>query len=390
MQANETATGEAAVATKNSTLYEVLNVPFPKFFAHYDEYIFALIFIGFFAARKILTGKAFTPYESKGYRRFVERVSTSVLPSDIIIDDRLKPILIAGLYYSVTLLLFLTGFVLLAETGNTNHSYALSFSASLLQDLFFFGIVGVALTYLTMRNPGTAHPEERIGYLLNSPMVSDTVRRAVFDSVAPNLIYCKKLHIKVNFVEYCEDIDAFRVEILSTSLFFNTINDQVIKDEKNLFILETDRLKIDPSKHEGFETNGAITGLKFRFASNDQYRDEIVSDIKVDKKYEHPVSIYCDGGTSYESVYSYWVWHKIGREHFWRTKRFVDEFTLQMKNETNFDIRFKCLIEHEGSIKKQKPQEEILTPNDRKEYTFTQMKPNHHRLFKLIGAERKK
>lgn len=380
--------GDAAASlTVMGKVYDALGLP--AWLINYDQILFLALFALYFILRKALTGNVFSQ-KKEGLQQFVEKVSKVVLSERHSINNKLKPILVSGLYFSIIASVFAGGFLLLSDRGTLGHSYLMSFSASLAEDVFFFGVVGIALTYLTVRNPGEDHPEVRIGYLLNSDMVSENVRNAVFETISPHLIYCKKLYIKANIVDYCEELGAVRVEILSTSYFFNTISDKKVVDDKAHFILNTDNLKIDKRKHGRFSSNGAITSLKFRFGKNDRYRDEIVTDKMVDDIYEHPVSIYCNGGESYESIYTYWVWHQIGKEHYWKTKRFVDELVLNIKNETQYDIRFKCLLRCGVDDNGEEPCEELLTPDTRKEYSFRELKPNHHRLFELMAVENKR
>ena len=302
----------------------------------WDQYLVLGLLFVWLLLGLIFRRPLWTPFRSM-FPQFVDQLASTLLDRKAVLKTQYRSALADGLYFSLVALTATSIFLWLAEDGSFGRSYVVGFSSSLLQDLFLFGIVGFAIAYLGRKDPSEDNAVTRMGYMLNSEGVTDEVRQSIFSQIAPQLVFCSSMELSFTFEEASDAIGAIRVSGECHREFFNSINDREIKDTGQRFMLETDGLKILKKDHPKHAVNGQISLVSYRL--KDGKTDYLQKDsIDVDKSKEIRKPILCPGGGEFETDFAFWVWHKVGKSYYWKSRHYTNEFNLVFENKTDHPI----------------------------------------------------
>jgi len=255
------------------------------------------------------------------------------------------------------------------STSSAGGSFLLSLSASFLEDLVFFAVVGAIALLVSIRDPSAEPLESRLGYLFNGSRISVEARRHVEENIKREGTYCPKYVYVIEYGAADTTIDAIKATVDASREIFNMIRDHaIVYDDK--YEIFTDNIANAPGGVQGELLTVTLTGC-----SGDN-QNNVVSAIPITQaslvkqlQFELPA----DGAAQFN--YKYWVWHKRGENFVFSCKRYTENVQIRVVNRTSQDLKLDCLI-HKKQV--------VLTPNSQHLYTFTHAMAVKKPLFKLL------
>lgn len=103
--------------------------------------------------------------------------------------------------YITLLFLYVVVIILLKLKVIPEGAFEISFAASLLEDLIFFGILGLVTLYLSVRKPDEEDFHLRVTSLANGKKVTQQAHKYLSEAIRSILAYNEKLEIKIKIKE---------------------------------------------------------------------------------------------------------------------------------------------------------------------------------------------
>ena len=113
---------------------------------------------------------------------------------------------------------------------------AIGFVTSLVEDLFFFGLVGLALAIAQFSNTGGDSLNLRLRRLFSNPGVDDAVISYFVDQVRRNGVYAERANHHVTVLEYDRARRAYRLDFENDYLLHNAFGDQLYEADMTMEI----------------------------------------------------------------------------------------------------------------------------------------------------------
>jgi hypothetical protein len=252
-----------------------------------------------------------------------------------------------------------------------------SYSASLLEDVIFFGLIGYITIYVTTKLPEDENLNTRIKALANNKSVGEKAKHFLFEYVKKFLVYSSQNNAILIIKEYDKVSNSIKIFCDFSGDYVNMCKDEVYTIFNFAFIVEPNE-KVENSY-------GYISYLGIEEINSDNKNVVIQNDIfelKNIHKYEKYINFDISKNSSANWKMSFATWGKLNTDRqndknwfFLRCRSFTESFTAVIKNETSIDI--KCdvrylnrdenskskKVENNGIISKSKTENTILGNN---------------------------
>lgn len=107
-----------------------------------------------------------------------------------------------GIYYNQTTAFF---------DARGGSDFGKSYASSLLEDIIFFGIIGLVTTIVTAQRAEDRNFVSRVRSLANKSNISDEARDSITEKVRALLAYYNEIKIRLKIVDYNETIKAYKI-----------------------------------------------------------------------------------------------------------------------------------------------------------------------------------
>jgi hypothetical protein len=218
--------------------------------------------------------------------------------------------------------------------GANSGSFFLSFFASLIEDTLFFLIVGVTTFILSLRDPGREPLEVKLRYLFPTAANSSAFLNYARSEVQRVAGACRSGTQRIKVTEYSSKHNAYKIYFSCTYVIENKFDVDQYEDEFDAFV-EPERFVACPEKPEPL---GQVLKLEFEENGGTKVRHvDFPIDI-LSKDYDQKIRMVLAPRKQGELSWGFWLWCEVGREHYLRLGRFVDEFISTIENATNIPI----------------------------------------------------
>ncbi|QNR25677.1 hypothetical protein [Croceimicrobium hydrocarbonivorans] len=245
--------------------------------------------------------------------------------------------------------------VKLSEADFENRDYHISFSASLAEDIIFFGIVGVIIFILTKRDGSELSLKERINrILLTNKNNNRSAKDYLFDQISPILAYNESSEISVELTQLKPDESLIKI--------YADVKHRILNMCSNdSFIIPKNTIGIESSYLVGLDYGTVYhASIKNEKPSVDASEDQIIIDSKPGiplktKIYEHPIrpfTISKNGAAIAQMSWS--IWEKLDGNKdddgfYISNKRFTNKIDLTVSNKTPQDLKITLELRHAKS-----------------------------------------
>jgi hypothetical protein len=215
-----------------------------------------------------------------------------------------------------------------AEIASQPSNFGLSFLASLLEDIVFFGLVGTAALLAQFYFVRGEILRKRVQNLFSNPDVSYPAIAYIEDQVRTAAIYCSSASTTLEVLEYREDLRAYRVSFHNRYVLRNMFGDVAYEADLSA--------EIAPDLvRDNIRPLAEVVVLRVTHA-----------DGRVENFVDGPVEIEKDGHSQPitlrlprkgEAVYEmeWWSWTSNRGNSGFSIKRFSEDVRVQLKNRTN-------------------------------------------------------
>ena len=228
-----------------------------------------------------------------------------------------------------------------------NDSYVISFLASLLEDLIFFGFVGFLVFWSTIKKNSDEPFKVRVKALANNEKVNKLrIESSLEDVIAEALAYCQYVNLLIEIKDYCEKNNCILLSIKIDARIVNMCKDIDYSLRTAYFVEPGEKVN---------GTYGSIQAMgiynandvedKQVFYENDNY--ELLEPDIVRKTFNFAIAK--NGEAISKTGYTIWVkadknFSDVDNWYFFQLTRFADEFNLTFRNHTNSNILFKYRV----------------------------------------------
>ena len=221
-----------------------------------------------------------------------------------------------------------------------------SYSASLLEDIIFFGFIGFAALIISTKRPEDDDYDNRIKSLANNKQVGDKARFFLSDLIKELLAYSSRQDVRLVIKDY--DVSTNCIKL------FSDYNGEIINMCKDLHFPIFDMyFSIEPN--ECVNNNyGHISYLGIIDNKSNQKQilvEREIYEFKDKSPYKKSFNIEISGNSSANWQMSFVTWGKLDTErnindnwYFVKVKNYTESVTVVIDNETTND--FKCDIRY--------------------------------------------
>lgn len=268
-------------------------------------------------------------------------------------------ILVGALYYIYKI----NGFV----DAETKINFFLSFSASLLEDLVFFFLIGIIIFIITLKRMEDNEIDVRLDTVINSPNVTASAREFFRSETKSVLAFYEKYDVLIKIMEYNEEVGAYKIYLSVYGIIDNMCEDVQFNVQTNAFV-ETG-VKIDDSW-------GELTIFYIKdIISGKSAGEPIGIPIQLKEKgYNKTTPLLISKSGKAEYRLGFGVWSKYNQKDdlfLTSVDRFVDSYNLIIENglEEEVSFEFSAKIEY---------QNELHLQETRVLQTLTKLDPHNH------------
>jgi len=221
--------------------------------------------------------------------------------------------------------------------------FILSFSASLLEDLIFFFLIGIVLFILTLKKPEDNELDVRLDTVISSPNVTASARDYFRDETKSALAFYERSEVIIKISQFNEKNKTYKLFFNIYSVIINMCKDIHFELETNAYVIP------------GLEVNGDygdITILEIKDKLTNNQAGELPVGIPIPLKkigYDKtiPLRISANGKADYKFGFRIWSGYNQNERLFYTTvDRFTDSYNLSIVNdlENNFSFYVKVLL----------------------------------------------
>ncbi|MEQ9423443.1 MAG: hypothetical protein RJQ09_03420 [Cyclobacteriaceae bacterium] len=225
--------------------------------------------------------------------------------------------------------------------GILNPSFFESLHASFVEDLIFFGIIGLAAFILTSRNPADEPIDSRLKSLFNGKNLTDNAYKH-FRDVTTKMSFNKNSEVVFTLKKLSTNNEAVKVHIKYTGTIANLYKDLEFK-VVDAFTVE--------SGSEFDNSSGEITSLSFKAKETNEpsiYISGEVVELKPNSKWKMNVDEEVPRNGELIMDFQYYLWVKLIQEEesitedhqLWHVQNtYTDRGNFMVQNDLDQDIR---------------------------------------------------
>lgn len=187
-----------------------------------------------------------------------------------------------------------------------DESLYISFLASSWEDIIFFGLVGLAITFFSLRHPKADALQHRIQNLYSFNKVTPAMQNSVIEDIEKHSLYSKENTIDIRITEFNHELDAFKIFVRQTMKLESMIHDLAVSYKRPL---EFEFDDFDVEVPNGIQ--GKIVRATFKLDNIEKakilYEDEVLMD---DSLVEREINEIIPVGQSAVIDLEYWLWSR--------------------------------------------------------------------------------
>lgn len=285
-------------------------------------------------------------------------------------DARLRVLSIGlGIFFLISMAFFLQSISLPIGKGYYE-SFIISITASFLEDLVFFLLLGLSAILISINKPGDEDFHNRVKYFFNGSNATDGSRKHISEEMRKLGIFSPRYRAIVTISEINATESAMRATFQIDRTLVNMFKDQPFLGEEHDYFVSGDRIP-------GLEKQGELLTAYSGDERDKQYHIDTPIPI-----YDDPVrkTILIDIPANSEVSIGYrsWIWYKIGEDYEIKPTRYTERIEGEIVNKTGKAIRIRC-----GETQ----QELVLTPGNNHPYKFDAVASGSTRIpFTLLGV----
>lgn len=237
-------------------------------------------------------------------------------------------------YVILTIIVALTNHFKNWKTVDVKYDgFYVSFMASSIEDIMFFGLVGILVMLFGIREAKDDELDVRIANLFqfdDGNTAPQCIRKNIIDKAKRLAVYSSSNSVTLEINYYDEEKDAMWVTLIQETKLINMLHDLEYSFSRKSFI--------KPEESEKFP-NGSDFGEihSVHFSNNNGISKTIIANtkMKVGKSIEFHVDESLPRGGNGVTCSNYSYWHANEEEFVYETHHSVEKFSLKLINKIN-------------------------------------------------------
>jgi hypothetical protein len=255
----------------------------------------------------------------------------------------------------------------------------ISFYASLAEDTVFFLLIGLGTLLITLRNPTRDTLETKLRYFFPDKRPSLAFLDFARTEIQRIAGFCMEADQQIKVMEYSAAFNAYRVSFSYQYRICNMFSTHRYEDHFQAFI-SPDSFADSPDRPSVL---GQVTELEFT-ARGTHPRRLLLHPVDLNAgDYDRDIPLELEPMAEGEVFMRYWLWVKIGEEHYLRVKRFVGHLTSTIDNASDDVIRISLNKDGQNTISIRSGEKQVLGD-------FRNLRPRYIHTFWWVAPPKKR
>ncbi|MCX6315967.1 MAG: hypothetical protein NTW29_01650 [Bacteroidetes bacterium] len=273
------------------------------------------------------------------------------------IPRRIQTILIIFFVWLIISLLYYFVFIKNWATTKTSldhidSGFAVSFSASLMDDLIMFLLLTPLVIYLTTKPLWDYSFSEKVNALINSKHAKnrDSLTTYVHKSISSLMAYNKQIFFKISVRDYDATTHAYSLYIETKIKASNMCRDKdfVLNKDYSFYVMPSD---VIPGKEAGFVTSLIKTNIEEKNGITTYIDSNNI--FKLDRKFEQKINFVIAKNGEIEISLKYNTWSITGDKldlndlsiwNFLQIDRYSNDVNVLVRNDLNRALKFDVYV----------------------------------------------
>ena len=310
--------------------------------------------------------------------------------------NRFLKIILAG--FGVTLVFgLIMSWVYWDSINSDKTNFALSFLASMLQDILFFGLVGITIVVAQFHHNNGEILRKRVQNLFSNPDISYSAISFIEEQVRGSAIYCFDGTTNLEVHEYDQAKGAYRVSFHNRHVLRNMFGDVPYES--------TISANVAPDLiREDINTLGKVVSI--RLTVSGEKSTELLDEPKALGKegFSLPVTLRLPKNGEAVFELKWWSWVDDHGNSGFSMRRFAESYEVKLENKTSVHVGISRGLDAERIEYLDYGQEvvigrrENIPPDERTEFLWhppkeykdkIEGKPRHHDIHPILTSYRK-
>lgn len=243
--------------------------------------------------------------------------------------------------YAISLVIFFIAIIFIKDKS----SLAISFSASLLEDIVFFSLIGIVIFIITMKDGKDEDIYIRLDNVINGSnlLKYKNAKNYFHGQTKQALAFYSRYKTTINIDEQNSHMKAYKIYTVSSGVIVNMCADIPFEDHTNV------------RAYPGVNVNGQNGEVTF-YQIKDRISGDIVGEkigkpiaLKPTVGYSHNAKLFISANGKADYDYAFWLWSKYDqREKMFNLMidRFASSYELEIQNslKDNMSVYFEASL----------------------------------------------